>query len=68
MALLSKKDQYKDTGDNDLIVCRITRRIYTTAYDVNVSNWKSSGLLLPSIIRVHKIATLDKILIDKKLG
>ena len=57
-----------DTGDNDMVVCRITSKIYNTEFDFKIEDWKESGLKLPSIIRLHKIATLEKDLIDKKLG
>ena len=29
-------------------------------YDIIVENWAKFGLLIPSSIRVHKLATLDK--------
>ena len=57
-----------DTQDNDIIVCRITRRMYHTKYDFQVKNWTEAGLKLPSVIRLHKIATLEKKLVYKKLG
>ena len=58
----------KDTGDGDVIVCRITSKLYNTAFDVELKNWSKCGLKLPSVIRVHKIATVDKVMIDVKLG
>jgi len=33
-----------------------------------MENWMDCGLKLPSVVRVHKIATLDKNLIDTKMG
>jgi mRNA interferase MazF len=36
--------------------------------DILPRDWKQSGLLHPSIIRLTKIATLDSELIEKKLG
>ena len=58
----------KDTGDSDVIVARITSSKPKDIYDWNIVDWKNSGLLVPSTIRIHKIATLDKQLIDKQLG
>ena len=49
-----------DYDDGDIIICRITSQIYETPYDVNINNWGKSGLRLPSVIRVHKLATLEK--------
>jgi len=57
-----------DPGDNDVVVCKITSIPYTTTYDVSISNWQEVGLLSLSTIRVHKIATLEKTLIEKRLG
>ncbi len=58
----------KDSLDGDIIVCRITSQQYDTAYDVEVKYWTDAGLKLPSVIRVHKIATLDKLLIEMVIG
>jgi mRNA interferase MazF len=57
-----------DTGDDDVICARITTQIYNSNYDVNIINWQNSNLLAPSVIRCHKIATLEKRLIIRKLG
>jgi mRNA interferase MazF len=57
-----------DYDDGDIIVCRITSQIYETTYDVNINNWEKSGLRLPSVIRVHKLATLEKDMVELKLG
>jgi len=57
-----------DCGDGDVIVCRITSRIYNSQFDVEITNLLKSGLKLPSVIRVHKIATLEKNLIEFKMG
>ncbi len=58
----------KDTNDGDVIVCRITSKLYNTKYDIELKNWSQNGLQLPSVIRVHKIASLEKNMIDRKLG
>ncbi len=57
-----------DFNDGDIIVCRITSKIYQTQNDVLIENWKESGLKLPSVIRVHKLATLDKELVETLMG
>jgi mRNA interferase MazF len=57
-----------DTNDGDVIVCRITSKLYYTAFDVELKNWNKYGLKLPSVIRVHKVASVDKVMIDIKLG
>jgi len=57
-----------DYNDGDIIVCRITSQIYNSNQDVIVDNWEKSGLKLQSVIRVHKIATLDKDMVEIILG
>lgn len=58
----------KDTADEDVIVCRITSKLYHTLYDIELQDWHQNGLKLPSVIRIHKIASLEKEMIDIKLG
>jgi len=57
-----------DTSDGDIVVCRITSQIYKTKFDVKVDNLEKSGLKLPSVIRIHKIATLEKDMIEIVMG
>ena len=57
-----------DFDDGDLIVCRITSQIYKTKNDIYIVDWEKSGLKLPSVIRVHKIATLEKDMVEFIMG
>lgn len=57
-----------DTGDEDFLLCRITSEAGRDLYDLEIDDWKEVGLLLPSTIRLSKIATLTKRLVLKKLG
>jgi len=57
-----------DYDDGDIIVCRITSQIYDTKNDYYLGNWNDAGLKLPSVVRVHKIATLDKSLVETRMG
>lgn len=57
-----------DFDDGDIIVCRITSQFYSTNHDINIGNWKKSGLKLPSVVRVHKIATLEKDMVEIVMG
>jgi len=57
-----------DPGDDDLLVARITTKMSKNEYDYEISGWKKSGLLRPSVIRLDKIATIEKSLIFKNLG
>ncbi len=57
-----------DFNDGDVIVCRITSQIYQTEYDLLIDDWEESRLKLPSVIRVHKIATLEKDMVEVVMG
>lgn len=57
-----------DFNDGDIIVCRITSKIYNSTHDVLLNEWEKSGLKLASVVRVHKIATLEKELVEAHLG
>ena len=57
-----------DYDDGDVIVCRITSQLYTSNQDIYIENWKKSGLKLPSVIRIHKIATLEKGMVEIIMG
>ncbi len=71
MVILLKKDLlvlYHDKIDNELLLARITSKIYYSESDLEINNWKESGLLIKSCIRFKKIATLSCSLVYKKLG
>src|SRR5439155_10830378 len=57
-----------DTGDADVLLARITTQSRTTAHDVVLSGWQQAGLLAPSIVRLHKMATIAKTRIQRYLG
>ncbi len=57
-----------DTEDDDIIVSRVTSNLFQSRFDVNIIEWQQAGLLLPSVVRLHKVATLEKNLVEKKLG
>lgn len=57
-----------DTGDADLVVARVTSQAVRTPFDVVIDHWREAGLLLPSIVRLDKLATLEKRLVERSLG
>lgn len=57
-----------DSGDEDVLVTRITTRKYKTEADCKILHWKECGLLAESYIRVGKQATIEKRYIIKQLG
>lgn len=57
-----------DTGNADVVVARVTTQSYQPPYDVPITDWRGAGLLAPSVARLHKLATLEKELIRRRLG
>ncbi|MDR2907333.1 MAG: type II toxin-antitoxin system PemK/MazF family toxin [Bacteroidales bacterium] len=58
----------KDFQDGDILVCRITSKIYKSKYDIYLRDWQQFGLKLSSVVRVHKMATLEKNMIETTMG
>ena len=58
----------KDFGDGDILVCRITSKIYRSKYDIFLDDWLKCGLKLPSVVRIHKMATLETNMIENIMG
>ena len=57
-----------DTGNSDIVVARVTTQKHQTPYDVPIADWQGAGLLALSVVRLHKLATLEKILVRNRLG
>ena len=57
-----------DSGDQDVLLTRITTQEYTTETDYKILDWQKSGLLAESYIRLGKQATIEKRFIIRKLG
>jgi len=57
-----------DTGDEDIVVARATSQVARGPFDVELVEWRQAGLLLPSVVRVHKVATVEKRLVERRLG
>ncbi len=56
-----------DSGDQDVLLARITTQEYTTETDYRILDWQKSGLLAESYIRLGKQATIEKRYIAKQL-
>jgi mRNA interferase MazF len=57
-----------DTGGEDIVVGRVTSQVAQGPFDVELAGWREAGLLLPSVVRVDKVATLEKRLVERRLG
>lgn len=57
-----------DPGDDDLLVARVTTQPEQSRLDLALKEWRRAGLLAPSTVRMHKLATLEKALVVRTLG
>ena len=57
-----------DVGDADVVLARVTTQRYQTPNDVDIIDWQGAGLLAPSIVRLHKLVTLDRSRVIRHLG
>ena len=57
-----------DSGDQDVLLARVTTQEYATETDYKILDWQKSGFLAESYIRLGKQATIEKRYIVKKLG
>jgi mRNA interferase MazF len=57
-----------DSGDQDVLVARITTQDYSSETDYKIADWKKCGLLAASTLRLSKQATIEKRFILRKLG
>jgi mRNA interferase MazF len=57
-----------DVGDADILVARVTTQSGQDDHDVLLRDWKDAGLLASSTVRLHKLATLEKALVQRRLG
>ena len=57
-----------DSGDQDVLVARITTQQYTTEADYRIADWKKCGLLAESYIRLGKQATIEKQYVIRQFG
>ena len=57
-----------DTGDADVVISRVTSQPARDQHDIEVNDLGPAGLRLQSIVRLHKLATLQKRLVQRRLG
>src|SRR4051794_746699 len=57
-----------DTGDQDVLLARVTTQKSRHKFDLELADWKAAGLLAASVVRLHKLATIDKSLVQRQLG
>jgi len=57
-----------DAGYSDIVVARVTSHPVRDGFDVAPVDGATAGLLRPSTVRLHKVATIDKALVRGRLG
>jgi mRNA interferase MazF len=57
-----------DTGDADVLMARITSQSRPSQYDLPIGDWAAAGLRMPSSVRIHKLATMQKRKIRHTVG
>ena len=57
-----------DSGDEDVLVARVTTQRHVTEADYKIVDWQKCGLLAESFIRLGKQATIQKHYITRRLG
>ena len=57
-----------DTGDDDIVVARITSHTSRDQYDIRLNDLSIAGLSVPSVVRLHKLATIEKRLVSRRRG
>ena len=57
-----------DADDPDILVARITSQPVFEKDGLVLTDWSFAGLLIPSTVRLHKVATLEKSLVSCTLG
>ncbi|MEW6666905.1 MAG: type II toxin-antitoxin system PemK/MazF family toxin [Thermodesulfobacteriota bacterium] len=57
-----------DSGDQDVLVARVTSQEQLTEADHRLADWRKCGLLAESYVRLGKQATVGKQLVARKLG
>lgn len=52
----------------DVVICRVTSVLHSESNDVFLTEWKSAGLLKPSVARLDRIITAEKRILVRRLG
>src|SRR5260370_4203498 len=57
-----------DSGDNDVLVARVTSRPALPPFEVFLAGWQQAGLRAPCVVRLHKQATISKSAVLRSRG
>jgi mRNA-degrading endonuclease toxin of MazEF toxin-antitoxin module len=57
-----------DEGDDDFVAAPVTSRAGRSQFDLTITDWHAAGLNVPSVARIHKLATLHKSDLIRTIG
>jgi mRNA interferase MazF len=57
-----------DTGDDDILLARMTSKKPHAIHDISLNDWKAASLPMAFIVRLHKINTIVKSRIIEHVG
>ncbi len=57
-----------DSGDADLLVAPVTSQAARSPREMPVVNWQRAGLRLTSVVRLEKLATVEKTTVVRRMG
>ena len=52
----------------DVIICRITSVLRSGPLDVMLVDWAQAGLVKPSVARLDRLVTAEKVILGRRLG
>lgn len=52
----------------DAIICRITSVLHAGPLDVALADWQAAGLLKPSVARLDRLVTAERMVLVRRLG
>jgi mRNA interferase MazF len=52
----------------DVIICRVTSVSRSGPLDIQLADWQQTGLAKPSIARINRLVTAEKVILGRRLG
>jgi len=53
---------------HDAVICRVTSVPRSGPLDITLADWQTAGLLKPSVVRLDRLVTAEKIIFIRCLG
>ncbi|MEG4312161.1 MULTISPECIES: type II toxin-antitoxin system PemK/MazF family toxin [unclassified Microcoleus] len=57
-----------NSGNRCIVVARVTSQTTKTVFDIEIVEWEQAGFLRSSVVRLHKVNTIEKRLVNRRLG